>query len=133
MVELSEGAVAGHVRAVAEQGYSVIEDAIPPALVVELRAAIDGLEERRGLGYGETRFEGRRTLRVYNLLAHDPAFAKVPIHPPTLAVAEGVMDPGLLLSSLSAIVIGPGEQAQPLHGDSQMIPLPRPHPPIAVN
>ena len=42
---------------------------------------------------------------------------------PVLPVVEGVLDPGLLISSLSSIAIGPGERAQPIHADDQMIPL----------
>ena len=55
------------------------------------------------------------------------------MHPNVLPVVEGVLDPGLLISSLSSIAIGPGEQAQPIHADDQMIPLARPHIPIICN
>ena len=48
------------------------------------------------------------------------------------ACGRGVLDPGLLISSLSSIAIGPDEQAQP-HADDQLIPLPRPHIPIICN
>jgi ectoine hydroxylase-related dioxygenase (phytanoyl-CoA dioxygenase family) len=50
-----------------------------------------------------------------------------------LPVVEAVLDPGLLISSLSSIAIGPDEQAQPIHADDQLIPLPRPHVPIICN
>jgi ectoine hydroxylase-related dioxygenase (phytanoyl-CoA dioxygenase family) len=43
------------------------------------------------------------------------------------------LDPGLLISSLSSIAIGPDESAQPIHADDQLIPLPRPHVPIICN
>jgi ectoine hydroxylase-related dioxygenase (phytanoyl-CoA dioxygenase family) len=55
------------------------------------------------------------------------------VHPNVLPVVEGVLDPGLLISSLSSIAIGPGEQAQPIHADDQLIPLTRPHVPIICN
>ena len=48
-------------------------------------------------------------------------------------MVERVLDPGLLISSLSSIAIGPGELAQPIHADDQMIPLARPHIPIICN
>ena len=41
-------------------------------------------------------------------------------------VAERVLDAELLLSSLSAITLGPGQEGQPLHEDTQQIPLARP-------
>ena len=72
-------------------------------------------------------------MRVYNLLVHGPTFEKIPVHPNVLPVVEGVLDPGLLISSLSSIAIGPDEQAQPIHADDQLIPLARPHVPIICN
>ncbi len=44
-----------------------------------------------------------------------------------------MLDDGLLVSSLSSIAIGPGETAQPIHADDQLVPLPKPHPPIICN
>lgn len=114
-------------------GFAVIRDAIEPELVAALRTALARLETEQGFGYRDTAFEGTRTVRIYNLLVHDPVFARVPIQPKVLALAEVLLDPGLLLSSLSAITLGPGQAAQPIHADSQLIPLPRPHPTIAVN
>ena len=72
-------------------------------------------------------------MRVYNLLVHGATFQKIPVHPNVLPVVEGVLDPGLLISSLSSIAIGPDEQAQPIHADDQLIPLARPHVPIICN
>jgi len=37
------------------------------------------------------------------------------------------------VSSLSSISIGSDETAQPIHSDDQLIPLPKPHPPIICN
>jgi ectoine hydroxylase-related dioxygenase (phytanoyl-CoA dioxygenase family) len=46
---------------------------------------------------------------------------------------EKVLDPGLLISSLSSIAIGADESAQMIHADDQVINLPKPHPPIICN
>jgi ectoine hydroxylase-related dioxygenase (phytanoyl-CoA dioxygenase family) len=78
-------------------------------------------------------FEGRSTVRIYNLLVHGDVFARIPVHPNVLPVVEGVLDAGCLLSSLSSIAIDPGESAQPIHADDQLIPLPKPHPPVVCN
>ncbi len=40
---------------------------------------------------------------------------------------------GCLVSSLSSIAIDPGETAQPIHADDQLIPIPKPHPPVVCN
>ncbi|MEM7325599.1 MAG: phytanoyl-CoA dioxygenase family protein, partial [Actinomycetota bacterium] len=85
------------------------------------------------IGYRETTFEGTRTVRIYNLLAMHRAFEQIPVSPMVLPIMEQVLDPELQLSSLSAICPGPGQQAQVLHADTNMIPLPRPHVPIAMN
>ncbi len=50
-----------------------------------------------------------------------------------LPVVERVLDPGCLVSSLSSIAILPGEAAQPIHADDQLIPLPKPHVPTVCN
>jgi ectoine hydroxylase-related dioxygenase (phytanoyl-CoA dioxygenase family) len=55
------------------------------------------------------------------------------VQPTVLPIVEGVLDPGCLISSLSSIAIDPGETAQPLHADDQLIPLPKPHPPVVCN
>ena len=50
-----------------------------------------------------------------------------------LPVVERVLDPGCLVSSLSSISIDPGETAQPIHADDQLIPLDKPHAPTVCN
>ena len=55
------------------------------------------------------------------------------MHPHVLPIVDGVLDPGCLISSLSSIAILPGETAQPIHADDQLIPLPKPHPPTVCN
>jgi hypothetical protein len=125
--------VARHVAELASAGYTVLRDAIAPALRERLRDSLQRLEATEGLGFARTRFEGLRTVRIYNLLARGEVFWEVPLHPLALAVAERALDPELQLSSLSAITLAPGEQTQPLHEDTQRIPLPRPRAPLAIN
>ena len=79
-------------------------------------------------------FEGTRTTRIYNLLAHGRQLrAGSRSTRPSSRSVEGVLDPGLLVSSLSSIAIGPDETPQPIHADDQIIPLPKPHPPTVCN
>ena len=78
-------------------------------------------------------FEGAHTVRIYNLLAHGKEYERIPVHPNVLPVVEGVLDAGCLISSLSSIAIDPGERAQPIHADDQVIPLPKPHVPTVCN
>jgi ectoine hydroxylase-related dioxygenase (phytanoyl-CoA dioxygenase family) len=122
-----------HVRAIAEQGYTIVEDAIEPDLVDALAEHLRGLEELFDVQPSPNSFEGHHTLRVYNLLAFGRQYERIPVHPSVLPIVEGVLDPGCLISSLSSIAILPGETAQPIHADDQLIPIPKPHPPTVCN
>jgi ectoine hydroxylase-related dioxygenase (phytanoyl-CoA dioxygenase family) len=122
-----------HVQHVGEQGYTIVEDAIEPDLVRALRDELERLERYFEVEPAANSFEGHHTLRVYNLLAFDRIFELVPVHPHVLPIIEGVLDPGCLISSLSSIAIQPGESAQPIHADDQLIPIPKPHPPTVCN
>jgi ectoine hydroxylase-related dioxygenase (phytanoyl-CoA dioxygenase family) len=115
---------------VAREGYAILERAIEPALVAALVEASDRALDALAVPFGANEFLGLRTRRLFNLLARDPVFAHVPVHPAVLGVVERVLDPECLLSSLTAVEMGAGETAQPLHADDGSIPLPKPHVPI---
>jgi ectoine hydroxylase-related dioxygenase (phytanoyl-CoA dioxygenase family) len=119
--------LAAHLEHVAEHGYTVVPDAIDLDLVDELVDVLARLEHDLGAKPARNSFEGTSTVRIYNLLAHHPVFQKVPVHPHVLPVVEGVLDAGCLVSSLSSIAIDPGEVAQPIHADDQLMPLAKPH------
>ncbi len=122
-----------HVARVRERGFTIVENAIEPELLDALVADLARIEVELGAGPGKNLFEGLSTVRVYNLLARERVFERVPVHEAILPIVEGVLDRGCLVSSLSSIAIGPGEAAQPLHADDMLIPLPRPHVPIVCN
>ena len=125
--------VQDHLAEIGEKGWTVIEDAIEPALIDALDADLARLEHDLSIQPADNSFEGRRTLRVYNLLARGEVWWRVPVHPAVLPVVEGVLDRGCLISSLSSINIGSDETAQPIHADDQLIPIPKPHPPTVCN
>ena len=122
-----------HVEAIRRDGYTMVENAIEPELIEALNEALTRLEHDLGAKPAGNGFEGRRTVRIYNLLAHGQVFARIPLHASVLPIVEGVLDPGCLISSLSSIAIDPGEAAQPIHADDQVIPLEKPHAPIVCN
>jgi ectoine hydroxylase-related dioxygenase (phytanoyl-CoA dioxygenase family) len=123
----------GHLRRIAEEGYTILENAIDLEFIDEIDEALLKLERDLDIAPANNLFEGLHTIRVYNLLVHGATFEKIPVHPQVLPVVERVLDPGALISSLSSIVIGPDEQPQPIHADDQLIPLGRPHIPIICN
>jgi ectoine hydroxylase-related dioxygenase (phytanoyl-CoA dioxygenase family) len=111
-------------------GYTILENAIEPELVDALVAAIRRIERASGAAPRGNPAEGYATLRTYNLLAKDPVFQQMPVHRAVLPLVERVLDPGCLLSGMTAIDIGPGERAQPIHPDDLVMTVPRPHPPL---
>jgi ectoine hydroxylase-related dioxygenase (phytanoyl-CoA dioxygenase family) len=125
--------VALHVKRVADEGYSILHDAIDPDLCDEINSDIQRLEKDLSVKPSKNLFEGLHTTRIYNLLVHGKLYERIPVHENVLPIVEGVLDHGLLISSLSSIVVGPTERAQPIDADDQLIPLPRPHVPIICN
>jgi ectoine hydroxylase-related dioxygenase (phytanoyl-CoA dioxygenase family) len=122
-----------HSASIGEQGYTIVEGAIDSDLIDALLDDLARLERELGVLPAGNTFEGTRTVRIYNLLAHGINFQRIPVHPHILPIVESVLDQGLLVSSLSSIAIGPGESPQPIHADDQVIPLPKPHPPTVCN
>ena len=60
-----------HVKEVAEQGYTIVKDAIEPELVDALNDTLGRLERFLDVQPSPNSFEGHKTLRIYNLLAYD--------------------------------------------------------------
>jgi len=125
--------LAGHLERMKRDGFTVIENVIDASAVAELRDDVCRLERELAVQPAQNLFEGVRTVRIYNLLAHGTIYQQIPVHERVLPIIEGVLDHGCLVSSLSSIHIGPGEAAQPLHADDQLIPLPKPHVSIICN
>jgi len=122
-----------HAARIADQGYTIIENAIDLDLIDSLDQDLLRLERDLGILPSDNLFEGGHTTRIYNLLVHGPLYEAIPVHPNILPVCEQVLDPGLLVSSLSSIAIAAGETAQPIHADDQILPLPKPHPATVCN
>ena len=122
-----------HIARVQRDGFTIVENAIEPALIDALNAGLEKLERELDAKPAMNGFEGHKTVRIYNLLAYGEPFIRIPAHDNVLPVIEGVLDPGCLISSLSSIAIDPGEVAQPIHADDMVIPLDKPHRAIVCN
>jgi ectoine hydroxylase-related dioxygenase (phytanoyl-CoA dioxygenase family) len=130
---LADDAVAAHVAEIEAQGYTILADVIDPAFLEAVGDDLLRLEDDLGIVPATNEFEGSRTVRIYNLLVQGGLYEAIPVHPGVLPVVEGVLDAGCLISSLSSIAIDPGETAQPIHADDQVIPLAKPHVPTVCN
>ena len=122
-----------HLDRIRRDGYTIVEDAIEPDFVAGLRADLERLERVLDIKPARNPFEGTKTLRIYNLLVHGALYERIPVHENVLSIVEGVLDAGCLVSSLSSITILPGEIAQPIHADDQLIPIAKPHVPTVCN
>ena len=116
-----------HAEEIERDGYTIVPDVFDHERAVALIARLEELEDTLGIEPAGNRFEGTSTHRIYNLLAHGPLFEAIPTEAKVLEIVEGVLDEDCLVSSLSSIAIGPGEIAQPIHADDQVMPLDRPH------
>ena len=116
-----------HLERIERDGWTIVEDVFSDAEADALLADLARLERELRIEFARNDFEGRATKRVYNLLAHGKLWEAIPVHARVLPIDEGVLDEGCLVSSLSSIAIHPGETAQPVHADDQLLPLPKPH------
>lgn len=123
----SDAERAGHLERIETDGYTILPDAIDVGLLDLLTEELVRLERDLGVGPAQNSFEGTTTVRIYNLLVHGRAFEQVPVHQAVLPIVEGVLDHGCLVSSLSSIAIDPGEVAQPIHADDQLMTIDKPH------
>jgi ectoine hydroxylase-related dioxygenase (phytanoyl-CoA dioxygenase family) len=124
--------IARRAMAIRDDGYIVVEEVIPGDFVEALTQKIDELMVDLEIPYGTNSFLGRQTRRIFNLLARDEIFRSVPTFVRTLPVVEEVVDRQCLLSSLTAIEMGPGQARQPIHADDGSHGYPRPSPPMGM-
>ena len=110
-----------------DNGYTIVKNLIDPKLIEELLEAVEKLEFRLQRSPDNNRFEGNRTTRTYNLLAHGDIWQQIPVQPQVLELIEGVIGEQCLVSSLASISLAPGETSQVLHADDQVQPLAKPH------
>jgi hypothetical protein len=111
---IDESTLAAHAEKVRDEGWTVVENAIDLELIDAVFDDLLRLEHYLGIVPADNGFEGRKTTRIYNLLVHGALYERIPLHPNVLPIVEQVLDPGLLISSLSSIAIGSDEQAQPI-------------------
>ena len=125
--------LAEHIDRLDRDGFTIVHDAFDVVLADQLSSDIDRIEAVRKVRPADNDFEGRHTTRVYNLLAHSAGYEQIPVHPVVLPLVEHLLGDGCLISSLSSITIGPGETAQPIHADDQVIPIAKPHAACTAN
>lgn len=117
-------------EALDRDGYMIVEGVLNSQEVAGARAELRTLLERTPLGRND--FEGHRTRRIYAIFAKTRLFDGPATHPLVLAVLDHYLY-HYQLSAPTGIEIGPGEEAQALHPDDGIYPIPRPHRQLVVN
>lgn len=123
--------MASDLDALATDGFVVLERLLGSEELRAIRTALAPSLEGRLMG--RNAFEGRRSQRVYALLAKSAVFADLVSHPRVLSLLDELLQPNYLLSAALAIHLGPGESRQQLHYDDGFYKaLARPRPPVSI-
>ncbi len=127
------GEVDAHLADIRDRGYTVVRGVLSPEEADAYASDLARIEVGEDIEPASNEFEGTRTLRVYNLLRHGEMWQRIPVADRVLPIVDAVLGPGCLISSLSSIRIQPGETAQPIHSDDQVLPVALPEPPVVCN
>jgi len=106
--------IAGKVREMEEQGFTVIERAITPEFADEVRAAT----LRALLPHHHHQLQW--------MLYHGREFERIVQNPQLMALIDASLGRGAVIASLSSIRRGPGPGSIPIHTDYSMVPEPYP-------
>lgn len=106
--------LSGKIREMEEQGYTVLENAISPALADEVRATtLKALTAHNAVSLQWMLYHGREI----EILAQNPLL---------MTLIDASLGRGAVIASLSAIRRGPGPGFIPLHTDYAHVPEPYP-------
>lgn len=105
-------------------GYYVFENVLDADMLERIRAALAPYLSTTLKGRND--FEGTKTNRVYAMLAKDPVFAELAIHPLALRFAEADLGKTMRLSACLAIQLHRDETVQPWHFDDAHMEAARP-------
>jgi ectoine hydroxylase-related dioxygenase (phytanoyl-CoA dioxygenase family) len=106
----------------ADFGYCVVDRVLKPAELAGLRARLDEAAACQEAARSAWYSHGNQ--RVFMLLNRGEEFVWLAEHPVVLGLAEQVLGPDLLLSSITANITRPGNEAQQLHADQQYVQEP---------
>jgi ectoine hydroxylase-related dioxygenase (phytanoyl-CoA dioxygenase family) len=129
----SEADLQEHVGRISREGYTILPDVLDGAFLDAMTADLERIIAEESIVPARNIFEGTKTLRVYNLLARGKIYEQLAEHASVLPLIDRVLDRGCLVSSFSSTSIGPGETAQLIHADDQVIGIGKPHVPIICN
>ncbi|WP_211695927.1 phytanoyl-CoA dioxygenase family protein [Mycobacterium spongiae] len=121
----------GAVEQLADQGYCLLTDLLASDVLAELTAVFE--KNFTQDQWGRNEFEGRRTQRIYSLLAKFPIVANLVEHPAIMKLLRLHLSESAILAACQATRIHPGETAQSLHADDDLAGVARPRPPWSLS
>jgi ectoine hydroxylase-related dioxygenase (phytanoyl-CoA dioxygenase family) len=101
------------VREIDVYGFTIVEHVLTPQEIEPIKQALIRCEQEVGT---EHTFGGAAR-HVSNLPTLDPVFFPVIDHPRVLPILEQVLGKSLILGSLNARIVRPGDGEQKIHGD----------------
>lgn len=109
-------------RQIQDDGYAVIHGLMSQEAVTAARAELGALLDDARWGSG---FDGTRTKRAWAPLAVTRCMDQAALAPFVLDAVEQAIGPGAQFGITCAIQVHPGQQAQVLHYEQGIYPLPR--------
>lgn len=110
-------------------GFTVLPAVIPEARAVRLGALLDAADAAVGTDYT---YDGAHARHVANLPARADDFLALADHPTVLALVEDVLGPDVVLGSMNARIVRPGDPEQGFHADVPTVHRRLVGPPIMV-
>jgi ectoine hydroxylase-related dioxygenase (phytanoyl-CoA dioxygenase family) len=110
----------------AEHGYCLLEEALPPDRVAEVRARLIELAEQEAAGGTDYIYEDGCNQRIWTLLNKGECFIDLAVDPTITDLMNHLLGFGFLLSNIDANIAGPGGKPMFLHADQSFVPPPWP-------
>ncbi len=110
-------------------GFVVLPGVVEPAQAARLADHLSELDARFGTDYV---YDGAHARHVKSVFEHDDEFLALVDHPRVLGFVEDILGPKLILGSMNARIVRPGDPEQNFHSDIPA-PLRRSGTPVMVN
>ena len=127
---MDKDVVEAYLERIDREGFAIVRDVLTAEQADALVQDIYRLEQELDLTPPAHDLEGSRTIHIHNLLARCAGASELAIHASILPIAEQLLGLDCLLSSMTAVVVEPGEKARPVRASDQLVPMAKPHMPV---
>jgi ectoine hydroxylase-related dioxygenase (phytanoyl-CoA dioxygenase family) len=115
-----------HTTELDEQGYTLVQGALPPDEIDELRETLVRVAADEISSETDYVYENGSNQRVWVLLNKGEIFERLVQNEVVLDLIQYLLGPGFLLSNVNANIAGPGGKPMFLHSDTDYVPAPFP-------